>query len=160
MGRPAIRQLAVGRGQDRPPLVRAAGGVLLRQAGRGRLEVAAVHRPGRDDWSLPKGKLETGESYEQCALREVAEETGYTCLLGSFAGFTEYLDRRGRPKVVAYWYMDPAPGSSFRHRPRIATEEIDELRWLEMAVACRALSYPHDRELLGAVGGDVEARYA
>jgi len=160
MGRPAIRQLAVGRGQDRPPLVRAAGGVLLRQAGRGRLEVAAVHRPGRDDWSLPKGKLETGESYEQCALREVAEETGYTCLLGSFAGFTEYLDRRGRPKVVAYWYMDPASGSSFHDQPPLRAEEIDEVCWLELEVARRALSYTHDRDLLGAVGVAGVARYA
>lgn len=160
MGPPAIPRLAVGRSKDRLQLVRAAGGVLLRQTGRGRLEVAAVHRPGRDDWSLPKGKLEPGESYEECALREVAEETGYECVLGSFAGFTEYLDRRGRPKVVAYWYMDPVPGSSFRHQPTVAAEEVDELRWLELEVARRALTYGHDRDLLGAVGAGAVARYA
>ncbi|HXW31647.1 MAG TPA: NUDIX hydrolase [Acidimicrobiales bacterium] len=131
--------------------VRAAGGVLLRPAGRGRLEVACVHRPGRDDWSLPKGKLEPGESFEDCALREVLEETGYACELGAFAGSTEYVDRRSRPKVVAYWYMDPAPGASFHAPPRICANEIDDMRWVELAVAKRALTYAHDRDLLDAV---------
>lgn len=122
-----------------------------------------MHRPGRDDWSLPKGKLEAGESFEACALREVAEETGYDCALGSFAGFTEYLDRRDRPKVVAYWYMEPAPGASFHRPSRLVAQEVDEVRWLELAVACRALSYPHDRDLLAAlapVGAEGVARYA
>jgi 8-oxo-dGTP pyrophosphatase MutT (NUDIX family) len=159
MGRPVIRSLPVRGGEDNL-LVRAAGGVLLRRARRRRLEVVAVHRRGRDDWSLPKGKLEPDESFEECALREVAEETGYDCVLGPFAGYTEYLDRRGRPKVVAYWYMDPVPGSDFHAMPVIGTDEIDELRWLELTVARRALTYPHDRELLGFVGSQAEARFA
>ena len=141
--RPAARRAA---------LVRAAGGVLLRPSGRGRLEVATIHRPGRDDWSLPKGKLERGESFEDCALREVAEETGYRCRLGVFAGCTQYQDRKGRPKVVAYWYMDPEEADGFGAGSRPATGEVDEVRWLELAVARRALSYTHDRELLRTVG--------
>ncbi|HUY64768.1 MAG TPA: NUDIX hydrolase [Acidimicrobiales bacterium] len=131
--------------------MRAAGGVLLRNAGRGHVELAVVHRPGRDDWSLPKGKLERGESFEDCALREVLEETGYRCVLDRFAGCTEYHDRRGRPKVVAYWFMDPASGVTFAERGRILTDEVDEVRWLELDVARRALTYQHDRELLDFV---------
>ena len=138
---------------ERSAVVQAAGGVLLRRSGRRRLEVAAVHRPVRRDWSLPKGKLDQGETFEQCALREVLEETGYACILGAFAGQTQYVDRRGRPKVVAYWYMDPAPGVRFEDpAPLLSVDEVDEVRWLELTVATRALTYPHDRELLGRVG--------
>ena len=135
-----------------PATVRGAGGILLRKAGRKRLEVATVHRPGRDDWSLPKGKLERGETFAECALREVWEETGYRCELGPFAGCTEYVDRRGRPKIVAYWRLEPARGVRFSDRGRPQADEVDEVRWMELAVARRALTYAHDRELLDAVG--------
>ena len=138
--------------------VRGAGGILLRRAGRKRLEVATVHRPGRDDWSLPKGKLEEGETFAECALREVHEETGYRCLLGPFAGCTEYVDRRGRPKVVAYWQLDPADGVRFSDPAAPQADEVDEVRWMELTVARRALTYPHDRDLLEAVGTVSEAR--
>lgn len=154
-----VSQLDTRRVASRLQAVRAAGGVLLRPAGHGRVEVACVHRPGRDDWSLPKGKLERGEPFEDCARREVLEETGYLCVLGRFAGCTEYVDRRGRPKVVAYWYMDPGPGVSFYDPVSIATDEIDELRWMELAVARRALSYPHDRGLLALVGTEAVALF-
>jgi 8-oxo-dGTP diphosphatase len=107
-----------------------------------------VHRPGRDDWSFPKGKLDPGESFEACALREVHEETGYRCELGSLAGCTAYLDRRDRPKVVAYWYMGPAPGVSFLKPAPVAVDEVDEVRWLAVAEAATLLSYPHDRQLI------------
>lgn len=139
--------------------MRAAGGILLRPAGRERFEVACIHRPGRDDWSLPKGKLEPGESFEECARREVLEETGYDCVLGPFAGCTEYLDRRGRPKVVAYWYMDPAPGVCFQVPTLISAEEVDDLRWMEVTVARRALTHTHDRDLLSRVGSDAVALF-
>ncbi|MHB8681729.1 MAG: NUDIX hydrolase [Acidimicrobiales bacterium] len=148
MGRPVIHQLSP---RSRAAVVRAAGGVLVRQARR-RQEVAVIHRPGREDWSLPKGKLEQGESFEEGALREVLEETGYACVLGGYLGCTEYRDRKDRPKVVAYWLMDAAPGASFFDEPEIAVDEVDELRWMELGVARRALSYRHDRELLGLVG--------
>lgn len=132
--------------------------MLLRPASRG-LMVACVHRPDRDDWSLPKGKLKRGESFEECARREVLEETGYGCALGQFAGHTEYTDRRGRPKVVAYWYMDPAPGVSFDDAPCATTDEIDEVCWMELVAAERALTYRHDRELLRSVGDEAVALF-
>jgi 8-oxo-dGTP diphosphatase len=146
-----VRRLPERRGMSGPATVRAAGGVLLRPGRRGQHEIAVVHRPGRDDWSLPKGKLEPGESFEACALREVLEETGYRCELGTLAGCTAYTDRRGRPKVVAYWYMEPAPAMSFRRDVPVAVDEIDEVRWLEVPEAVRMLSYPHDRELVGTL---------
>ena len=39
-------------------------------------ELAVIHRPKYDDWSLPKGKLKPGEGFCEAALREVEEETG------------------------------------------------------------------------------------
>ena len=126
-------------------LVRAAGGIVLREAHGGRRELAVVHRPGRHDWSLPKGKLADGETFEECALREVEEETGLRCRLGRFAGYTEYRDRRDRPKVVAYWVMDVIEGEF------VPSDEVDEMRWLELTIAGRALTYERDRDLLATL---------
>jgi 8-oxo-dGTP diphosphatase len=125
-------------------LVLAGGGIVLRQAKGGRFEVAVIHRPPpHDDWSLPKGKLDPGETLEACALREVEEETGLRCRTLEVVGTTEYMDRRGRPKEVTYWLMEVVGGSF------AANAEVDELRWLELDMARRALSYDHDRRLLG-----------
>src|SRR6202040_2744842 len=96
----------------------------------------------RQDWSLPKGKVDPGETYEECALREVLEETGYRCRLVSFVGFTEYRDRRGRPKVVGYWVMEVLDGEF------AVSDEVDALRWLELGQAADILTYERDRELL------------
>ncbi len=141
-------------------MVRAAGGILLRAARRRRVEVAVIHRPGREDWSLPKGKLAPGEALEECARREVLEETGYRCVLGEFFGTIEYADRRGRPKVVSYWLMEPAGGERFDRPTVVACDEVDEVRWLELAAARRLLSYERDQELLGRLSRRRLARLA
>ena len=112
----------------------------------GQLEVALVHRPTQQDWSFPKGKLELGETFEEAAQREVLEETGFTCRLIRFIGHTEYVDRKGRPKVVAYWVMAAEAGSFEQN------DEVDELRWVGLQAASGALSYERDRELLAIVG--------
>jgi ADP-ribose pyrophosphatase YjhB (NUDIX family) len=106
------------------------------------LEIAIVHRPIRDDWSLPKGKVEAKETLTECALREVREETGLWCRILSFVGTTEYRDRKDRPKIVAYWAMTPESGS-FR-----ISEEVDEMRWMDPADAAQLLTYERDRDLL------------
>jgi 8-oxo-dGTP pyrophosphatase MutT (NUDIX family) len=139
MARTAARARPRGTDQD---VVLAAGGIVLREVAGGRREVAVVHRPGRDDWSLPKGKLTGDESSEDCALREVQEETGLRCRLSRFVGYTEYRDRRDRPKVVSYWLMDVIDGEF------APSDEVDEMRWLELTIAQRALSYERDRDLL------------
>ncbi len=118
-------------------LVRAAGGLVLRDG-----EVLLVHRPRYDDWTFPKGKAEDGETDEDCALREVLEETGLECRLGAEAGMTEYVDSRGRPKRVRWWLMDPLRGDF------TPTDEVDEVRWVEPATAAELLSYGRDLTLL------------
>ena len=123
------------------PEVRAAGGLVVRDRGAG-AEVAIVHRPRYDDWSLPKGKLEPGEAWEDAALREVEEETGYRCEAGPELPPVSYLDRKGRSKLVRYWLMEPIEGSFEPHG------EVDELRWLTRKDAEELLTYEHDRELV------------
>jgi len=124
----------MGRGE-----IRAAGGVVVRDG-----RVAVVHRPKYDDWSLPKGKLEEGETWEQAALREVYEETGLHCRLGQELDPVEYADPKGRPKTVRYWRMEALDGDF------TPTTEIDRLRWLTPAEAAHELTYPHDRSLIAA----------
>ena len=125
--------------------VKAAGGVVWRR-GPGGIEVAVAHRPHREDWSLPKGKLDPGETWEQAALREVEEEIGFRCRLGRELASTAYTDQKGRSKVVRYWLMEPEEGA-FEANP-----EVDELRWLIPSAAADLLTYPHDRELVQELG--------
>ena len=123
-------------------LILAAGGMVIRQSGPDRIEIAIVHRPIREDWSYPKGKVEPKETLTECALREVLEETGLRCRIVSFVGTTEYRDRKDRRKIAAYWMMTPEEGR-FR-----SSEEVDEMRWVELGEAARLLTYERDRELL------------
>ena len=125
-------------------VVQAAGGLVVRRHG-GELEIVVVHRPVHQDWSFPKGKLEAGETFELAALREVREETGMFCRLVRFVGHTEYVDRKGRPKAVAYWVMS-AVGGFFT-----PNAEVDELQWLTLDGASRLLSYPRDQELVAVL---------
>jgi 8-oxo-dGTP diphosphatase len=125
-------------------VVRAAGGLVVRRH-QGVLEIAVVHRPVHQDWSFPKGKLEEGETFELAALREVEEETGLACRLLRFIGHTEYVDRKGRPKAVAYWVMAAQSGSF------APNAEVDEMRWVTLDGAFGLLSYPRDRELVAVL---------
>jgi 8-oxo-dGTP pyrophosphatase MutT (NUDIX family) len=124
--------------------VRAAGGIVCRPGPGGLPEIAVIHRPSQDDWTLPKGKLDGDETPEQAALREVQEETGLRCQIVRPAGCTAYIDRRGRDKIVCYWIMRPLDG---RFMPG---SEVDSLRWLTVDEAMDVLSYPIDRALLSA----------
>jgi len=127
-----------------PHLVEAAGGVVLREGGE-EVEVCVVHRPRYGDWTLPKGKLEPDESFEEAALREVEEETGLRCELGRELESTHYIDGRGRLKIVRYWLMEVVAGE---FEPNA---EVDELRWMTAAEAVDALTYERDRELLAGI---------
>ena len=125
-------------------IVRAAGGVVVRGTGV-EAEVLLVHRPQYDDWTFPKGKVEPGESDEECAVREVEEETGLRCSLGRELPSTDYVDGKGRSKVVRYWLMDAEGGAlQFDH-------EVDDALWLTPAAAAEQLSYQRDVELLEAM---------
>jgi 8-oxo-dGTP diphosphatase len=123
-----------------PDEIRAAGGVVVRDG-----RVAVVHRPRYDDWSLPKGKLDPGESFEEAALREIEEETGLRCRLEEELEPAHYLSR-GLPKIVRWWRMTVVEDLGID-----PDEEVDELRWLTPGEAVALLSYGHDKQLVRAI---------
>ena len=119
----------------------AAGGLVWRRADDG-IEIVVVHRPRYDDWSLPKGKLDEGESFEDAALREVEEETGLHCTLGDFLGEASYVDHKDREKLVRFWTMEAGEGDF------APDDEVDDLRWVPLGEALPLLSYDFDRKLV------------
>jgi len=135
------------------PVVRAAGGVVWRQGEDG-VEVVVVHRPApRDDWSLPKGKLERGEKHRDAALREVREETGLRCRLGPRLTELRYETPRGEDKRVRWWAMTVLADDGFT-----PNREIDDVRWVPLGRVERELTWDSDRELvhLFATSGALE----
>ena len=120
--------------------VLAAGGVLWRDEA-GTTEVAVVHRPRYDDWSLPKGKLDPGETEAVAAVREIGEETGYAAELGRRLTTVSYPVAHGTKKV-RFWAAR-AIGGEF-----VANDEVDELLWLPVPAAMKRLDYPLDRKVL------------
>ena len=126
-------------------VVRAAGGVIFRRRG-GTLETLLVHRPKYDDLTFPKGKAIDGETDQETALREVAEETGLRCDLGPELVPTRYTDPQGRPKEVRYWLLR-ADGAESAFVP---DDEIDLVLWLGVNDADASLTYERDRPVLRA----------
>ncbi|MBA3282893.1 MAG: NUDIX hydrolase [Acidimicrobiia bacterium] len=128
-----------------PIEVLAAGGAVWRRSPEGAVEVLVAHRPRYDDWSLPKGKCDEGESFLDCAQREVLEETGLSCEVGADLVDVYYRDRKGRTKMVRYWAMEAVAGSF------TPNDEVDQVRWLSFPEAAALLTYPHDRPVLRAL---------
>jgi 8-oxo-dGTP pyrophosphatase MutT (NUDIX family) len=123
-------------------VIRAAGGLVWRNSSRGR-EVALIHRPKYDDWTLPKGKLTDGESWQEAAVREVEEETGLDVRIGDFAGGCTYLTKRA-PKIVLYWHMEVEGETKFAG----ANEEADALEWMSVEDARKRLTHRRERRVL------------
>lgn len=121
-------------------MIKAAGAVLWREAD-GDVEVAIVHRQRYDDWSLPKGKLDDGETIPACAVREIEEETGFSCVLGRHLRQVSY-SVKSVPKTVDY-YAARAVSGEF-----VPNEEVDLLRWLPIAEASELLTYEPDQDVL------------
>ena len=120
--------------------VHAAGGVLWRERD-GAVEVALVHRPRYDDWSLPKGKLEPRELHVTGALREVHEETGFSAVAGRTLGESRYrvLDHgRDVPKTVRWWALRATAGAF------VPGPEVDHLQWLDVPSALRRVTASRD----------------
>jgi 8-oxo-dGTP pyrophosphatase MutT (NUDIX family) len=119
--------------------IEAAGGVVMRDG-----QLLVVHRPRYDDWSLPKGKLDAGETFEEAALREVWEETGVRARLVRSLPPVRY-SVRDRPKLVRYWLMavESDPGFS-------PNDEVDAVRWLSPAEAVELLTYERDKGVVAA----------
>jgi 8-oxo-dGTP pyrophosphatase MutT (NUDIX family) len=135
-------------GSQNPPasLISAGAVVLGAQQHAGKIALVRRNRYGCDI-SLPKGKLQKGETIEACAIREVEEEIGQRLAIKSYAGLTHYL-AAGVPKVVFYFIMranqaDCAPEDR---------GEVADVMWVLPGEGIAMLSYPGDRQLLRQLG--------
>ena len=126
-------------------MIEAAGGVVWRRSSKGTIKVLLVHRPRYDDWSLPKGKLDPGESHLQAALREVEEETGLRCEASDELHAVRYRDRKDRPKHVRYWAMETVDGT---FEPN---DEVDEVRWVDIDDVASRVTYPRDATVVAGL---------
>ncbi|WP_081706136.1 bifunctional NUDIX hydrolase/histidine phosphatase family protein [Nocardia sp. CNY236] len=125
--------------------IHAAGAVVWRRSSRGTLEIAVIHRPKYADWSLPKGKLDPGETPVLAAVREVREETGLECRLGRYLGHVTYpIPGHRRLKRVDYWAAEITDGQF------APNAEVNELRWYPLDRVMDQLSYPMDRQVVRA----------
>jgi len=132
-------------GEEYPEVtVWAGGGVVLREHD-GQVEVLLVHRPHREDWSFPKGKLDEGETLGQTAEREVEEETGLRCRRIDRLSPVRYVDNKQREKLVVYWTMEVETGAF------TPNDEVDTLGWFSFVAAKNLLTYDRDIRLLDAI---------
>ncbi|MBC8505805.1 MAG: NUDIX hydrolase [Anaerolineales bacterium] len=122
-------------------VIEAAGGLLWRDGPLGQ-EIAIVHRKRYDDWSIPKGKRDAGERWQETALREIKEETGCKAKIVNFAGSTAYIVG-GVAKIVLFWNMVLKKDCTFT-----PNEEVDQLLWLSKKAAIKKLSYETEIDLL------------
>lgn len=137
------------------PAVVAAGAVVWKLVD-GKVRVLLVHRTQHKDVTIPKGKVDPGETLPHTAVREIAEETGFEVELGAPLGTVEYRLPNGRQKVVHYWSAEVDPGAAERHSYE-ANGEIFALEWLPLSKAAKHLTYPHDAEVLERFAAQVEA---
>jgi len=137
-----------------------AAGALLWRPGPDGPQVALVHRPRYDDWSLPKGKAEKGETLPETAVREVFEETGHAITLGRPLPAQGYVvtgaDGVLRDKLVHWWVAEAPPravaaGGADEPVARLAEEtEIDAVEWVSVPQARARVSRPADLDLVSA----------
>ena len=116
----------------------AAGGILCRHSPQGD-EILLVHRKRYDDWTLPKGKLQPGETFRTAALREVKEETGCVVCVDGYVGVIDYLVN-DTPKAVFYWRMSVVEQEELSDH-----EEVAEVVWMSVANAADRLTHPNER---------------
>lgn len=128
-----------------PPVIKAAGGILQRSTPRGD-EVMVVYRKRHQDWTLPRGKVKDGESFQEAAMRQVLAETGCSCRIGNYLGTISYSDQ-GVPKVVLFWKMTLVEDKGITNN-----EEIGQALWLQVPAAIERLTHAQEKALLSRLG--------
>src|SRR6202163_4693300 len=138
-----LKIVKMGREMARAPVL-AAGGIVLRRQETPLIAVVRLHK--RNEWVLPKGKLDDGETPRDAAEREVLEETGHQVSVHEFLGTLVY-ESGGRSKVVHYWRME-ANGEQVRQ----LMDDVKAVDWLPLDAAVERLSHVYERAFLANVG--------
>ena len=120
----------------------AGGCVLYRQKSGRDVEYLLIHRPSYDDWTLPKGKLDKGETFIDGALRETWEETGFKPKKPRLVGTIAYHTQNDNAKVVRWWLAKAGKGSFTPNK------EVDKVKWVTLEKGLKKLTYRNDREVL------------
>ena len=123
-------------------IILAAGALVWRKSKEKKIEIAVIHRPKYNDWTIPKGKVELNESSIACAYREVIEETSIETEFGMYLGKVKYQSLDG-PKQVSFWSAQVVKENTFT-----PNSEVDEIKWVEAAKAAKFLSLESDKEIL------------
>ena len=127
--------------EKQPKEIRAAGGIVW-EGEPWKSRVLLIFRHRRRDWCLPKGKLDEGETFEEAAVREILEETGYEVSLGESAGEVHY-EVKGRPKTVRYWHTTVDRNAGFEEN-----SEVERIEWLSIDEALERMDYKSEKSLL------------
>lgn len=123
-------------------IILAAGALVWRKSKEKKIEIAVIHRPKYNDWTIPKGKVELNESSIACAYREVIEETSLETEFGMYLGEVKYQSLDG-PKQVSFWSAQVVKENTFT-----PNSEVDAIKWVEAAKAAKFLSLESDKEIL------------
>ena len=118
-----------------------AGGVVVDMS-KNKPRYLLIHRPRYNDWSLPKGKLNEGETHHDAALREVKEETGLVCDVLAKLSPVNYTTPNGNAKQVKYWLMQTRSGDFVKN------DEVDDVSWVKRSKAISMLTHVHDQAVL------------
>lgn len=123
-------------------IIKGGGALVWRRREDDNLEIALVHRPKYDDWSLPKGKCEDNESQIAAAFREVIEETGFEVKFSRYLGEVEYQTEDGL-KQIGFWRARFKKGNA-----PFSTAEVDEVRWFETKIAMETVEHESERQII------------
>ena len=123
-------------------IILAAGALVWRKSKEKKIEIAVIHRPKYNDWTIPKGKVELNESSIACAYREVIEETSLETEFAMYLGEVKYQSLDG-PKQVSFWSAQVVKENTFT-----PNSEVDAIKWVEAAKAAKFLSLESDKEIL------------
>ena len=121
--------------------IEAAGGVVVDMS-KNKPRYLLIHRPRYNDWSLPKGKRNEGETHHDAALREVKEETGLVCDVLAKLSPVNYTTPNGNAKQVKYWLMQTRSGDFVKN------DEVDDVSWVKRSKAISMLTHVHDQAVL------------